>query len=167
METLDSGQNWWFLCCVTLKFDGGPWKTIAYLFYATLTHWGRVTHICVSKLTIIGSDNGLSPGLLQAIIWTNAEILFIGPLEKLQWNLNQNSYVFIQENVIERVDCEMAAILSGPQWVKLCASFQSHRWIQTGVTIWKHSIQVKISDILYHVTLKFNGWPWKTIGHLL
>ena len=45
-----------------------------------LTHWGRVTHICVSKLTIIGSDNGLSPGRRQAIIWTNAEILLIGPL---------------------------------------------------------------------------------------
>ena len=45
-----------------------------------LTHWGRVTHICVSKLTIIGSDNGLSPGRRQAIIWTNAGILLIGPL---------------------------------------------------------------------------------------
>ena len=33
-----------------------------------LTHWGRVTHICVSKLTIIGSYNGLSPGRRQAII---------------------------------------------------------------------------------------------------
>ena len=33
-----------------------------------LTHWGRVTHICVSKLTIIGSDNGLSPDRRQAII---------------------------------------------------------------------------------------------------
>ena len=43
-------------------------------------HWGRVTHICVGKLTIIGSDNGLSPGRRQAIIWTNAEILLIGPL---------------------------------------------------------------------------------------
>ena len=45
-----------------------------------LTHWGRVTHICVVKLTIIGSDNGLSPGRRQAIIWTNAGILLIGPL---------------------------------------------------------------------------------------
>ena len=44
-------------------------------------HWGRVTHICVSNLTIIGSDNGLSPGRRQAIIWTNAGILLIGPLE--------------------------------------------------------------------------------------
>ena len=33
-----------------------------------LTHCGRATHICVSKLTIIGSDNGLSPGRRQAII---------------------------------------------------------------------------------------------------
>ena len=47
----------------------------------SLTHWGRVTHICVSKLAIIGSDNGLSPGRHQAIIRTNAGILLIGPLE--------------------------------------------------------------------------------------
>ena len=45
-----------------------------------LTHWGRVTHICVSKLTIIGSYNGLSPDRRQAIIWTNAGLLLIGPL---------------------------------------------------------------------------------------
>ena len=45
-----------------------------------LTHWGRVTHICVGKLTIIGSDNGLSPERRQAITWTNAGILLIGPL---------------------------------------------------------------------------------------
>ena len=45
-----------------------------------LTHWGRVTLICVSKLTIIASDNGLSPDRRQAIIWTNAGILLIGPL---------------------------------------------------------------------------------------
>ena len=45
-----------------------------------LTHWGRVTHICLSMLTISGPDNGLSPGRRQAIIWTNAGILLIGPL---------------------------------------------------------------------------------------
>ena len=45
-----------------------------------LTHWGRVTHICVSDLTIIGSDNGLSPGQRQAIIKTNDGILLIRPL---------------------------------------------------------------------------------------
>ena len=38
-----------------------------------------MTHICVGKLTILGSDNGLSPGRRQAIIWTNALISLIGP----------------------------------------------------------------------------------------
>ena len=45
----------------------------------TLTRWGRVTHKCVSKQTIIGSDNGLSPDRRQAIIWTNAGLLLIRP----------------------------------------------------------------------------------------
>ena len=44
------------------------------------THWGRVTHICVGELTIISSDNDLSPGRRQAIIWTNTGILLIGSL---------------------------------------------------------------------------------------
>ena len=51
-------------------------------------------------------------------------------------------------------------------YIKLCASFQSHRWIQTGVTVRKHSIPVKISDFLSCVTLKFDAWPWKTMGHV-
>ena len=56
------------------------WRIYATLGGDVLTHWGRVTHICVSKLAIIGSDNGLSPDRRQAIIWTNAGILLIGPL---------------------------------------------------------------------------------------
>ena len=85
-----------------------------------LTHWGQATHICVSKLTIIGSNNGLSPDRRQAIIWINAGLLLIGPLyrNKLQWNLNLNSNIFIQENAFESVVCETAAILSRPQCVK-------------------------------------------------
>ena len=43
-------------------------------FLLLLTHWGRVTNMCVSKLTIIGSDNGLSPDERQAVIWTNAGV---------------------------------------------------------------------------------------------
>ena len=45
-----------------------------------LTHWGRVTHICINNLTNIGSDNGFSPHRYRAIIWTNDGILLIGPL---------------------------------------------------------------------------------------
>ena len=44
------------------------------------THWGRETHICVSNLSIIGSDNGLLSGQRQAIICNNAGILLIGTL---------------------------------------------------------------------------------------
>ena len=44
-----------------------------------LTHFGWVTYICVGKLTILASDNSLSPGRRQAIIWTNAGILLNGP----------------------------------------------------------------------------------------
>ena len=50
------------------------------ILFCVLTHWSRVTHICVSKLTSIGSDNGLSPNRRQAIIWTKAGILLFWPL---------------------------------------------------------------------------------------
>ena len=60
--------------------DGlGYWHIYASISLDELTYWGRVTHICVGNLTIIGSDNGLSPGRRQAIIWTNVGILLIGP----------------------------------------------------------------------------------------
>ena len=51
-------------------------------------------------------------------------------------------------------------------YIKLCASFQIHRCIQIGVTVRKRSIWVKIINFLSRVTLKFDGWPRKTIGHL-
>ena len=65
---------------IVTKYDlRQPCKSRSPRWWNHLTHWGRVTHICVSNLTIIGSDNGLSPGRYQAIIWTNAGILLIGP----------------------------------------------------------------------------------------
>ena len=51
-------------------------------------------------------------------------------------------------------------------YIKLCAPFQGHRWSQTEVTVRKISIRVKIGVFQSHATLKFDGWPWKTIGHL-
>ena len=45
-----------------------------------LPHWSRVTHIYISELSIICSDNGFSPGRRLSIIWTNAGILLIGPM---------------------------------------------------------------------------------------
>ena len=51
-------------------------------------------------------------------------------------------------------------------YFKLFESFRSYRSIQTGATVRKHLIWVKIDDFLSRVTLKFDGWPSKTIGHL-
>ena len=57
-----------------------------------LAHWGRVTHICVGNLTIIGSDNGLSP-TSQAIIWTNAGIL---STEQFGTNFSKILYILLK-----------------------------------------------------------------------
>ena len=51
-------------------------------------------------------------------------------------------------------------------YFKLCTSFRSHWWIQTGVTVRKRSIWVKIDDFFSCVTFKLDGWPLETIGHL-
>ena len=51
-------------------------------------------------------------------------------------------------------------------YIKLYASFRCHRWIQTGATVRKRPIWVKIDDFFSRVTLPFDAWPWKTIGHL-
>ena len=67
MDLANMSANYWFQY----------WAKVVNI---VLTHCGRVTHICLSKLTIIGSDNGLSPVRRQAIIWTYAGILLIGPL---------------------------------------------------------------------------------------
>ena len=64
-----------YICFVLLRLD-----LILVGSLDKLTHWGRVTHIYVGKLIIIGTDNGLSPGRRQAIIRTNDGILLIGPL---------------------------------------------------------------------------------------
>ena len=75
-------------------------------------NWGREMHICIGNPTTIGLDDGLLPVQHQAIIWTNWTIA-----NELQWNSNQNSYIFIQENVFENVVWKMVAILSWPQHV--------------------------------------------------
>ena len=76
-----------------------------------LTLWGWVMHICVSKLAIIDSDNGLSPGQHQAIIWTNAGILLIRNLT----NFN--------EILIEIRTFSLKKMHSSGKWWLFCFSF--------------------------------------------
>ena len=51
-------------------------------------------------------------------------------------------------------------------YTKLCISFHSHRLIQTGVTVQKHTIRDEINYHLSCEILKFDRWLSKTIGHL-
>ena len=75
-----------------------------------------MTDTCVSDLLIIGSDNGLSSSGRQAIIWTNAEMLLIGPLATNFFEiLIEINYIFIQEIIFQNILWNMAVILSRPQ----------------------------------------------------
>ena len=83
-----------------------------------LTRWGWVMHICISKLchywfrhwlvACLAPSNFLNWCWL-AVNWTLGN--------KLQWNLNQNSKIFIHENAFACIICKMSAILSQSQWV--------------------------------------------------
>ena len=82
-----------------------------YLSYnCTLTHWGQVTHICVGKLTITGSDNDLSPGRRYSIIRTNVGILLIGPVGT---NFNENS-IGIQTFPFKKMELKMSSAKCRP-----------------------------------------------------
>ena len=70
-------------------------------------------------LTTIASDNGLSPGQRQVIIWTNSGILLIGPLGTNFSEISIEIHTFLFKKMHEKVVCEMAAILSRGRWVNV------------------------------------------------
>ena len=79
------------------------------------THWGRVTHTCVGNLTFIGPDNGLAPGRRQAIIWSNARILLIGP-----WGANFSEILIgIQAFSVTKMHLKMSSAKGRPFCVGL------------------------------------------------
>ena len=71
-----------------------------------------MTHTGVGKLTITGSDIGLSPGRRQAIIWTSAGILLIGPLETNLSGIVKGIQTFTFKKVF--------LILASPKWRPFC-----------------------------------------------
>ena len=83
-------------------------------WFNELTHWGRVTHICVSKLTINVSKNGLSPDRRQIIIWANAGILLMRP----PGTDSDRILIEIHRFSLKKMHLEVAAILYLPQCVK-------------------------------------------------
>ena len=80
-----------------------------------LTHWGREMHISFSKLTITGSDKGLSPGRCQTIIWTNAGLLLIGPI-------GTNFSEILIEILIFSLK-KMSLKVSSAKWRPFCLAF--------------------------------------------
>ena len=106
-----------------------------------LTHWGRVTHICDGNLTIIGPDNGLSPGRRQAIIWTNAGILLIRPLGT---NFNEMLIKILTFSFMK-----MRLKVSSAKWRPFCLGLNVLNLSQTPTA---HCSQVS-DTVLAHVTL--------------
>ena len=78
-----------------------------------------MTHICVSKLTIIGSDNGLSHGRRQVTILTSAGILIIrsSGINFSEIISEIHTFYCSRKCIRKFVVCEMAAILSRPQCI--------------------------------------------------
>ena len=101
LNTFDRNTFLIFVCLNGLKYEN--------VLLKMLTHWGRVTHICVGNPTIIGSDNGLAPG-------------------RCQWNPYRNSYILILEKAFENVIMKTAAILSRPQYVKVAFLTAAQIW---------------------------------------
>ena len=132
-----------------------PWTVKDRTHGPALTQWGRVTHICVSKLTTIGSDNGLSPARRQAIIWNNAGIL-------LNWTLGTNFSellseidtflcVWIMRKCFENVVWKMAAILSRPQCVNTLRPRQNGRHFPDDISewiFWNENVWISINNLL-------------------
>ena len=123
---------------MTLKFDVWPWETIGHLYYATSSSMHPFVAISEFKLE-------LQSGNAQF----GSKSTIFQPCDLAIWRMTLKN--------------NRAPLLC---YFKLCASFCSHRWFQTWVTVRKHPIWVKFDDFYSRVTLKFNGWPWKTIGHL-
>ena len=123
---------------VTSKFDRWPWKIIGHIFSA-------ISSFVLHFIVIYQFKMKLQSGNTK--FGSKVAIFVLCDLEIWQMTLKNNR----------------APLLC---YFKLSASFHSHLWIQNGVTVRKRQIWVKIGDFLSCVTLKFDGWPWKTIGHL-
>ena len=83
------------------------------------THCGRVTRTYASKLNIIGSDNGLSPGRRQASIWTNARILLSWPLGTNFGEMSIEIQAFSnQEDTFVNIICEIATLFVSTSMIK-------------------------------------------------
>ena len=177
---------------MTFKFDGWSWKTIGHLFHTTSSfvhHFKSIGELKLklqsgntqfgSKLAIFcpvwpwnlmddhGKQQGTSSILHQALcIISNPSVNSNWNYSPEMLNLGQNGQFFVPCNLeiwLMTLQNNRAPLLCH---FKLFVSFHTHWWIQIWVTVRKRSIRVKIDDFFSRVTLKFDWWPSKTIGHI-
>ena len=182
-----------FLSRVTLKFVGWPWKNnrAPLLYYIKLcasfqsngwiqtevivrkcSIWVKIGIffvLCDLKIWWLTLENNRAPLLyyikLCASFQSRGRILTGVTVRKRSIRVKIGNFFVPCDLEIWRMTLKnnRAPLLS---YFKLCASFRSHWWIQTGVRVRNRPIWVKIDDFFSCVTLKFDGWPWKTIEHL-
>ena len=152
---------WMSKSLVPSAIIGGYAETRFMLPYdITMPWWSRVTHICVSKLTIIVSDNGLLPRRREAIIWTNAGILLIWPLgtilliEPLR---NFNQYPCISLN---KMHLKMSSAKSRPFFPGL----YELTWVWKDI-LWCNSPH---DIIIFHLMLQYMiAYPFRCWGRTI
>ena len=110
-----------------------------------------MTQICVSKFTIIGSDNGLSPIPRQAIIWTNAGILLIGTLG------TNFSEILIQIHTFSNK--KMYLKMSSGKCRPFCLGLNVLiYWCVYASYNWRKCLAWHI--VVQHCTTKWHAWHW-------
>ena len=144
-------------------------KRLHTYFQYYLTHWGLVTHICVVILTIIGSDNGLSPGRRQAIIWTIAGILLTAPLGTNFIEI----LIGIQTFSFKKMHLKMSSakwrpfcpglnvlMYKGISNILICMSYKCSRTVLIGVLMCPPAVLWKASNIVPSVlSIHSSGSP--------
>ena len=139
-ETLNSGQNWrFFLSCVTLKFDGWPWKTIGHLFYTTSTFVHHFKSIGEFKLELRSGNAQF--GSKSAFFLSRVTLKF----DRWPWKTIGHLFYTISSFVHHfkaMGESKLELQSRNAQFVSKSAIFLSR------------------------VTLKIDRWSWKTIGQL-
>ena len=144
-------RNTLLICFIVAAFDFQ--KGVS----TSLTYWGRVAHICITKLTISDSDNGLAPGLGQAIIWANAEISLIRSLGTKFSDILIKIYMFS----FKKMHLEMLSGKCLPFCLSLNSLWESHH-ITWSVNLLRF---YSMEEYAYHLTIEkctkqMNLLPW-------
>ena len=127
-----------------------------------------MTHICVGNLTTIGTDHGLSPGWRQAIIWTNAGILLIGPLG--------TNFSEISIKILTFSFTKMRLKVSSAKWHQFCLGLNVLKHVSNvplavidvipmSLTLWAQHLKVKVKQF-YMPRHQHALWRWVGLGHI-